>query len=271
MDVRIVLVGAGHAHLHLIEHAQILRKAGIDLLLISPPRFLYSGLATGALSGALDLDAGELDVVTLAAAHGVRHLPDRVLAIDRATRQLTLEGGVRVPYDAISLNVGSKIADPDGLMAAPGVWSVKPLATLLSLRTTIEIAISQTQACPSIVVAGGGQTAHEVAAALCGLCERHGVRPNIVVVRPQATLAWAPTLAGRRLQDDLGRRGVVFRDDRVTGRAPTKCLLASGDTLECEALVMATGLVGAELIDSLGLAVSDDARLQTTHTLQALR
>ena len=33
---------------------------------------------------------------------------------------------------------------------------------------------------------------------------------------------------------------------------------------------MATGLVGAELIDSLGLAVSDDARLQTTPTLQAL-
>ena len=62
MALRLVLVGAGHAHLHVLGRARILRDAGIDLHLISPATFLYSGLATGALSGALDLDAGQIDI-----------------------------------------------------------------------------------------------------------------------------------------------------------------------------------------------------------------
>jgi NADH dehydrogenase FAD-containing subunit len=270
MGVRIVLVGAGHAHLHLIGQAEILRRAGIDLLLISPPTFLYSGLATGALSGALDLDAGAVDVVALAAAHGVRHLAGRASSVDLAACQVRLEDGALVPFDAISLNVGSRIADPDDLLAHPGVWPVKPLAALLALRKTLESAITQAGKCPAIVVAGGGQTAHELAAALCGLCERYGVLPDLVVVRPEATLAWAPRWAARRLAAHLGRRGVAFRSDRVTGRSTTACELASGDRLDCDALVVATGLIGAELTGCLGLPVNREGRLRTSHTLQAI-
>ena len=270
MGVRIVLVGAGHAHLHLIGQGEILRRAGIDLLLISPSTFLYSGLATGALSGAVDLDAGEIDVVALAAVHGVRHVADRALSVDLGACQVKRKGGALIPFDAISLNVGSRIADPDGLLAHPGVWPVKPLATLLSLRNSLENAITQIGKCPAIVVAGGGQTAHELAAALCGLCERHGVLPNIVVVRPNATLAWAPPLAARRLLGNLAQRGVAFRTDQVTGRSTTACELASGGRLDCDALVLATGLIGASLIGSLGLPINEEGRLKTSRTLQAV-
>jgi NADH dehydrogenase FAD-containing subunit len=270
MGVRIVRIGAGHAHLHLIGKAEILRRAGIDLLLISPPTFLYSGLATGALSGALDLDAGAIDVVALAAAHGVRHLADRALSVDLAAGQVKLEGGALILFDAISLNVGSRIADPEQLLTQPGVWPVKPLAALLALRKTLESAIIRTGKCPAIVVAGGGQTAHELAAALCGLCERHGVVPKLVVVRPEATLAWGPRWAARQLAAKLGLRGVVFRTDRVIGRSTTDCELASGERLDCDALVLATGLIGAELTGCLGLPVNGVGRLLTSHTLQAI-
>jgi len=63
---------------------------------------------------------------------------------------------------------------------------------------------------------------------------------------------------------------VDFRPDRVTGRLRGHCRLASGDVLACDALVMATGLVGPELVSGLGLAVNGEGRLITSPTLQSI-
>ncbi len=270
MALRLVLVGAGHAHLHVLGRARILRDAGIDLHLISPATFLYSGLATGALSGALDLDAGQIDIAALADAHGVRHDLDRVGGVDLIRSQARLAGGGTVDFDMISFNVGSIVDDPSGLRAGPGVWPVKPLASLLTLRGVVEAAITTSGRCPAIVIAGAGQTAFEVAAALCGLCERHGVGPHITVVGPKVDAAWAPQGAARRLLGALRARGIEFRADSVVARGFDACELASGLSLACEALVLATGLVAADLMRTLDLPTDEDGRLRVSPRLQAL-
>ena len=270
MALRLVLVGAGHAHLHVLSRVQILRDAGIDLHLISPATFLDSGLATGALSGALDLDAGQIDVAALAAAQRVRHDLDRVSGVDLAGRQARLAGGGTIDFDMISFNVGSTVADPQGLRVGPGVWPVKPLASLLRLRGVVEATINTSGRCPAIVIAGAGQTAFEVAAALCGLCERRGVGPHITVVGPDVDARWAPERAARRLLGSLRARGVEFRADRVVARGSDACELASGLSLACEALVLATGLVATDLMRTLDLPTDQDGRLRVSSRLQAL-
>ena len=270
MALRIVLVGAGHAHLHVLGRAQILRDAGLDLRLISPAAFLYSGLATGALSGAFDLDIGQIDVAALAVDQGVRHDLDRVVGADLADRQARLAGGATVDFDIISFNVGSTVDDPQGLRASPGVWPVKPLASLLRLRGVVEAAITTSGRCPAIVIAGAGQTAFEVAAALCGLCERLGVGPHITIVGPKVGAAWAPESAAHRLLGTLRARGVEFRADRVVTRGSDACGLASGLSLACEALVLATGLVAVDLMRTLDLPTDEAGRLRVSSRLQAL-
>lgn len=269
MRLRVLLVGAGHAHLYVIRRAQALRDAGLDLCLVSPAAFSYSGLATGALSGALELRAGEIDVVALAAAHGVRHHPTTVEDVDLTQRRARVVGGGAVDFDVISFNVGSTVADPLALKDLPGVWPVKPLAALLTLRDMVEGVIAAAGRCPVIVVAGGGQTAFEVAAALCGLCDRHGVRPHITVVGSRVDAAWAPAKAARRLLATLRARGVEFRADQVVARTPDSCRLAAGDSLACDALVLATGLVAADLMRTLHLPVDDDGRLRVSSRLWA--
>jgi len=268
--LRIGLVGAGHAHLHLIGQARRLREAGLDLTLISPAKFLYSGMASATLSGDLDQEAGQIDVAALAARHGIRHIDDQVLEMDRLNLQVRLEGGGSCTFDAISFNIGSRISDTDGLLTQSGVWPAKPLEALLDLRQGIEADIARTGKCPALVVAGGGQTAFELAAALCGLCERQGIAPRIVVLHPHTILTWAPAPAGRRLISSLRKRGVDFRVGRVTARSAGQCHLASGEGLACDALVVATGLVGHELASALGLAVDRDGRLVTSPTLQSV-
>ena len=266
---RLVLVGAGHAHLHLVRQATRLRAAGLEVTLIAPRRFQYSGLASGVLSGALAVDEAEIDIAALAAAFGVRHLPQPVTAIDRIRRVLALAGGATEPFDRLSLNIGSVVADPHGLAGHPEVWPVKPLANLFALRARVEAEMARDGASPRIVVAGGGQSALEIAASLCGLIERAGVDPDVAVVAPDFGTS-LPTRARTRLLTSLRTRGVVLMTGRVVARETNLCHRADGVAVPCDHLVLATGLEAPSLIADLNLPVDADGRLRLGPTLQSL-
>ena len=77
----IVLVGAGHAHLHIAARAQAYRDAGARLLLIDPGEFWYSGMATGLLGGEFDPDEDRIDPNALMQASGGAFIREAVTRI----------------------------------------------------------------------------------------------------------------------------------------------------------------------------------------------
>jgi NADH dehydrogenase FAD-containing subunit len=270
VGLRILLVGAGHAHLHVVRHAQALRDAGVTLCLVNPPTFLYSGLATGWLSGELGSEVGQIDVGVLAAAYGVEHHPSVVTGVDRGEHRASLADGTTLSFDIISLNVGSIIADPSALRQEGNVWAAKPLEELVALAQMLRATISKTGLCPNVVIAGSGQTGFEVAAALAGLCERLRVPPRITLVGPTPSASWAPVPAARRLVSSLRDRGVQITGGHVVARGVGACRLASGVTIACDALVLASGLIGPDLIGQLSLPIGSDGRLLVTPELQSI-
>lgn len=267
--MRLALVGAGHAHLHLLAHAGRLRAAGLDPVLVAPGRFDYSGLATGVLSGAIEEEAAGLDVAALAKAAQVERHPTQVGAVDLAGRRLILAEGAPQAFDLISLNIGSVSRDPRGLARQPAVWSVKPLAHLFAFKAWLEAEMTRRSASPQVVIAGAGQTGFEIAAALAGLAARHGVAPRIRLVG-DAAASWAPGGAGRHLRQALARRGVVFEPGEVIARTSSACQLEDGRSLPCDALVLAAGLEAPPLIGALGLPVGADGRLIVSPQMRSL-
>ena len=265
--VRVVLAGAGHAHLQVLRRAGELRAAGVDLILVAPPTFHYSGLASAVLSGALPPGRAGLDVAALAARFAVPYLPAEVTEVDRAARRLRLSDGQDLGYEAVSFNVGSITQAPGKLGDDGAAWPVKPLARLLALRGEVEAHIGGQGKSPGIVVAGGGPTGFEVAAALAGLLERNGVRPDLRLVH-RSGLDWAPPRALARLISALASRGVALTEGEVSGRGPGTCVLSDGRTLPCDLLVLATGLRAPPLIAALGLPLSRDGRLEVEPTLR---
>ena len=113
-------------------------------------------------------------------------------------------------------------------------------------------------------------TAFEIAAALAGRCERLGVRPDIALVGPGLHGGWAPPGAAAALMASLRLRGLRVLEGEVTARGEGFCRLASGETLACDHLVLATGLAAPPLISALGLPVDSAGRLRTTPTLQSI-
>ena len=108
-SARLILLGAGHAHLLLTERLDQLREAGIAPTLIAPRWFAYSGLATGVLSGALPHGANRIDVAELAQRCGLAFVEGLAVGIDRGARTVSLADGSTQGYDLLSLNIGSVV------------------------------------------------------------------------------------------------------------------------------------------------------------------
>ncbi len=266
---RLVLVGAGHAHLHLLAHAGRLREAGLEAVLVAPARFDYSGLATGVLSGAIGREAASLDIAALAKVAEVAHHATQVSAVDLAGGRLMLADGALLDFDLVSFNIGSVARDRQALSGQPGVWPVKPLANLFAFHSWLATEMARRARSPQVVIAGAGQTGFEVAAAVAGLAVRHGVTPRICVIG-DAPGAWAPGRAGRHLRQALERRGVVFEMGEVVARTSSACQLGDGRSLPCDALVLATGLEAPPLIGALGLPVGADGRLRVSPQMRSV-
>ena len=263
--LRLVLVGAGHAHLYVVRHAAALRAAGVEPVLVAPSTFHYSGLATGVLSGALTADRAQIDAAALAAHFGVRHIAAEATSVDRLTRRLRLADGQDLPWDAVSFNVGSVTPDPLGLTTGADVWPTKPLSGLYDLRSRIESYKSNIR----IIIAGGGPSGFEIAAALAGLVERNLYRPDIQLAC-KSPPGWAPPRALSQLAKTLRRRGIVVTPGEVVARSDGACRLSSGASLPCDLLVLATGLSAAPVVATLGLPTTDQGRLEVGPTLQSI-
>ena len=251
---RVVLVGAGHAHLRVASQARHPGLRGAEVVLIAPDATWYSGMATGMLGGRYAPAEDRIDPGATAAEGGARFIDTRVTGLDRQQRAVCLESGETVPYDLVSFAVGSTIAPLDTPPAeAPAVWPVKPISDLARLRSTLE-AHFRAGGRTRIAVVGGGATGCEVAANLRALARRHDHAARITIIEQGARLLpEAPPGAARALGRFLERRDVAVACDTPFEGLRAGALVAGGRTLPADHVVLATGLRPHPLVARLGL------------------
>ena len=255
--VNLVLAGAGHSHLHVAAKADILIRAGASVTLISPGDFWYSGMATGMLGGDYRDSEDRLDPRSLIEKSGGHFVKDRVVAIDRVERQLRLASGDTLPYDLLSLNLGSRVDMPPvaGLEDAAEVWPAKPIETLWKLRQRLESDLADSATLPRLAILGGGPTGVELACNLLGLSERYGRAFDISLISAdKRLLPQAPSGASRWLTRRLMRRGLKL-ELLVNALAyrQGKLRLDDGTHLTADQVIVATGLAAPPLVSELGL------------------
>jgi NADH dehydrogenase FAD-containing subunit len=263
---RLVLIGAGHAHLHGIARLAAITACGHDVAVVAPGPFWYSGLATGMLGGRYDPSADRVEVAALVHDAGprARFLADEATAIDPARRLVRTCGGAEVPYDVLSLDLGSRVRTD----ALPGLAEhglpVAPVANLALLRSRLEgLLVASAGASVRVLVVGGGPSGCEVAANVAALAERRGGRSAVTLLsRNPRLLNGLPPGAGRAMGRALRRRGVAVRAGEGLDRVePGVAVAASGERLAFDVLVVATGLRPHSLPGASGLPVDADGAL----------
>ena len=266
MPANILLLGAGHAHLEVARRGREFAAAGHNLTLIDPGAFWYSGMATGMLGGAWGAEADRLDPAPLIRRAGGRFVAGTAAAIDRAAKTVTLESGETLPYDFLSLNIGS-VTDAPFALDAPGVWPVKPIENLGRLRAALEAG----EGAADILVIGGGAAGCECAANLLALARRTGrdLRLTLASSAPRLLEVWPPG-AARAMAAFLEAHSATLRlNAPVAGLAPGAARLQSGETLPFTHALITTGLKAPPLIGSLGLPQDPRAGLTVAETLQS--
>jgi NADH dehydrogenase FAD-containing subunit len=264
---RVVLVGAGHAHLHLLKRAAEFPRRGLHLTVIAPEDFWYSGVATGVLGGRYPAEYERIDIAGLLADSGAALLRARLSGLDAASRHVLLADGGAVPYDVVSLNLGS--TPPELAGAHPLCFDVKPVANLHRLAAALDAWHRERPGeAARIAVVGGGMSGVEIAANLEQLARRTGAAFGVSLYAAGGVLDELPRAASGGVSRALRRRGVtIFTQSRVTTLEAGGIVLGDGRTEPADFVVNASGLRPAPVCRALGLPVDSDGGIIVDATL----
>jgi len=270
---QVVLVGAGHAHLHVARHARELLRRGVALVLVDPGSLWYSGLATGMLAGTHERQEDRIDPRPLIENQGGRFVRDRATGLDRTGRRVLLESGAFLEYDAVSFNVGSEVAWNGPLPETDRIYEVKPIRNLWRLRTDLERRFrDDPDPPPRVVVIGGGATGCEVAACIEALAWRRRAAVHVTLVgAADRLLPGHPRAAAHSMAAVLRRRGVeVSLATSIRTIDPREVGAAGGRLFPYDHLVLATGLKPPGWLRSLGLPLDGHGALRLDETLRSI-
>ena len=268
---RLVLVGAGHAHLQVLQAFAREPLAGAELLLVTPfGRQLYSGMVPGLVAGRYTTEQCAIDVAPLAAAARASLVEASAVGLDCAARQLRLSDGRSAEYDVLSLN-GGAVMDRDVLPGARehGLF-VRPIEHFVHLLPGLW-ALAETRVL-DVVVVGGGAAGVELALALAHrLAPRGGeerARIALVTGGPEP-MAGSPQRALQRVARALAARRITVVRQACTALREDAVLLDNGARLACDAPVLATGAEAPPWLAGSGLALDVQGFVITDATLQS--
>ncbi len=267
----LVLIGGGHAHVHVLKQfgERPLQDARVTLVGrdVETP---YSGMIPGFVAGHYSFEECHIDLAALCARSGARLVHAEATGIDRAQRQVLLKDQPAVPYDLLSIDVGS--APNVGAIAGAEQWAipVKPIAELGRRWLEFSERMKSWLGPLNVVVIGGGAGGVELALAI-----DHRLREIAKAASLQVTLATKDEIlagqaeaARRRLRAIFQRRGIRLLEHAGAQRIERGAVrLEDGQWQQADAVFVVTEASAAPWFADTGLPLDEKGFLAVDDTL----
>lgn len=271
----LVLVGGGHTHVQVLR-AWALEPPAVDARLtvvLDRPHAVYSGMVPGFVAGVYSTAELTIDVVALAQHAGAHVILAPAVAVDPGLRRLELEGRPSIPYDALSLDVGSTVRGLDLPGARAHALATRPIGRFVAeLDRRIAALTSRPGGPPPrVVVVGAGAAGVELAFCVqARLAPRGRDGPAVAVVdSSHGLLPGYPPSTVRRVRRAAVRRGLDTHLGAAVARVSADSLeLAGGGSMPADLVLWATGAAPLPLLGRTGLPLDAQGFLRVEPTLQ---
>jgi pyridine nucleotide-disulfide oxidoreductase family protein len=265
----VLLLGGGHAHVHVLQALARQPLAGTRVTLVTPfERQMYSGMVPGLVAGHYSAQDCVIPLRPLAAAAGVRMVVGSAVRLDAAARQVQLDDGSLLGCDWMSLDTGAVMHRSLLPGAREHALFVRPIEDFVQQLSVVWLRAEQRRL--HIVLVGAGAAGVELALAV-----QHRLGPSAAGVRVSLVTGGTAPLEGyspavmARVQHTLTGHGVAVVRQGVVAVEATAVVLADGTRLPCDATVLATGAMAPAWLAGSGLALDARSFISTGATLQS--
>lgn len=257
---RLLLVGAGHAHLEILRRLIEASAAPFVTTVVSlEERHFYSGMTPGYLADQYSFDDLTSDVPAIAERAGAECVIGRAVGLDPTDRIVRLESGDELSYDLVSFNIGSLLMGADS-EAARHAERIKPLHRAERMKERLQgLAAEKGRGPVRVVVVGAGAAGVEVACAAAALLDRHDRARDVSILEAgDHILPGYSDRFRRRTREALDELGVACRTNRRAAAVEEDHVrLEDGETLPSDLSVWLTGPVATPFLAESGLPVDD--------------
>lgn len=270
----VVLLGIGHTNAHVVRMWGMAPIPDADLTCISDrPIATYSGMLPAVLAGQIPPEDMQIDLVQLCASVGARLIIDDVTGIDASAQQVLFGTRPSVPFDALSIGIGSVPTMSDVTVEGQSLVKIKPMQTFRERLAAVCDSAIQRIANSSplrVVVAGGGVAGVEIALCVSPFLSERSPRFQVqMVTRGERILPATEASTSRKAEAVLKEHDIpVTTGFQVAHVDETGIRSVEGTRIEADIVIWATGAAPPPLLQSLALPLSSDGFLATDSTLR---
>jgi selenide,water dikinase len=271
--LRLVLAGGGHSQVEVLRQIAMTPLTGVSLTLVTRDVLApYSGMLPGFIAGHYEYDECHVDVRALARMAGARICHAEVEGLDLTNKTVLCKGRPAIPFDLLSLNVGSRPAVAEVPGAREFAWPAKPVDEFIRRWQALLAGLEARPRPHGVVVVGAGAGGVELVLAMQYRLARISKATRFALVSSSAEILPSHNArVRRRVERVLQERGIeVHRAQTAAEVTLDSVRCTSGLEIAYDTLAWTTHAAPAPWLRNSGLAVDQAGFVSVNDHLQSV-
>lgn len=272
----LVLVGGGHSHVAVLKRFGMKPIPGVRLTLICRDVHTpYSGMLPGFVAGHYSFDETHIDLGALARFANARFFHSDVMSLDVNGQLVHCDNRPPIPYEVLSINIGSAPRTEDVPGASETAVPVKPINRFLERWEALRHRAMTHQGKLRVAVVGGGAGGVEILLAIQHRLRAERGRAEEIdyhlFSNNETVLPTHNPKVQKTFLKALADRGVtVHLEQGVAEVTPGHLKTTAGQIIDADEILWVTAAGAAAWPGDAGLDVDENGFIQVSDTLQTL-
>ena len=275
----LVLVGGGHSNIAVLKMFGMDPIPGVRLTLLTRDVHTpYSGMLPGFIAGHYDFDEAHIDLGPLCRFAGARLYHDSAVGIDTENQKVICAKRPAVPYDLLSINIGSTPRLANIGIAQDEVVPVKPISNFVSRWEMLKSRVLGADRPFRIGTVGAGAGGVEITLAiqyalkqLLGEADKIELEPEFHLFYSEPEILSSHNYKVRQhFEQVLKDRGVqLYPGNRVESVSDGRLLREDGMEVPLDEILWVTDAAAPAWLGEAGLDVDEDGFVKVTDCLNS--